>query len=80
MGIAGDRDPRVHEGDEMRPHPWLYEHDHDARLVCEKCIHFGEPNDHQIGGKCGRVGWICGDFRLNEEYQISMELRDDDEN
>lgn len=28
----------------------------------------------QAGEACGRAGWICGDFRLNEEYQITMEV------
>lgn len=55
----------------LKPHFWLYENDHDARLICENCIHYGEP---QAGEACGRAGWICGDFRLNEEYQITMEV------
>lgn len=56
----------MNEQMDRRPHPWLYKHDHDARLICEKCIHYEDG--------CGRAGWICGDFRLNDEYQIEMEI------
>lgn len=52
--------------DPRRPHPWLYKHDHNVRLICDNCVRFEE---------CGVSGWICGDFRLNENYQVAMELK-----
>lgn len=48
--------------DKLKPHFWLYETDQDPK--CDTCIKFEE---------CGRSGWICGDYKPAEEYQITME-------
>ena len=59
--------------DKLKPHFWLYETYPDANLICDTCAHFGKPNERSINGKCGRSGWICGDYKPAEEYQITME-------
>lgn len=58
----------------LKPHFWLYDLYPNAKLICDTCKRFGEPNENKKGGICGRPGWICGNYEPAEEYQITMEV------
>lgn len=59
----------------LRIHPWLPETTSwGEKLGCRNCKKFGQPDESKPDSKCGRIGYVCGNWVEAEQAQITMNL------
>lgn len=59
----------------LKPHYWLPDTtSYGDTPKCDNCRYYGEKNDSKPSGKCGRSGWICGNWEEAEQIQIAWKI------